>query len=114
MDKQAIFNKVATHLLAQGARSMGKYGSFEGCAYRGAGGARCAIGVLIPDELYRNELEGVEVEHLPFDVRDALGTDDSYMREFLHELQAVHDESPVAYWRQALNNVAADWTLKPV
>lgn len=55
MTNQEIFDKVATHLLSQGKRSaLGGVG----CAYRGDGGLQCAIGCLIPDELYRYELEG--------------------------------------------------------
>lgn len=50
MTNQEIFDTVATHLLRQNARSMGprtdpRFGTLSrGCAYRGDGGLRCAIG----------------------------------------------------------------------
>ncbi len=32
------------------------------CSYRGEGGSRCAAGCLIPDDLYRPEMEGETFE----------------------------------------------------
>jgi hypothetical protein len=29
------------------------------CAYRGDNGAKCAVGMFIPDELYKSEMEGL-------------------------------------------------------
>jgi hypothetical protein len=58
MNMLEVFNKVEAHLLAQGVRSM-KY--LDMCAYRGAGGLRCAVGCLIKDEFYHESLEGLDV-----------------------------------------------------
>ena len=54
MNQQEIFNKVATHLIAQGKRSTGFGGA---CAYRGYDGTMCAAGCLIPDDEYKPEFE---------------------------------------------------------
>ena len=57
---QEIFDYVTPLLFAQGQRSV--YPDEQGipiCAYRGgeAGELRCAIGFIIPDELYTQTLE---------------------------------------------------------
>ncbi len=52
--KQQTFNKVVRHLRRQGVRS-----SDEGvCLYRGPDDTKCAVGCLIPDELYSPRMEG--------------------------------------------------------
>lgn len=51
--KQQTFDTVVSHLRKQKARSS----TDVGCAYRGAGGMKCAVGVLIPDNLYHPEME---------------------------------------------------------
>ena len=47
---QEVFDRVASHLLTQSARSLLPDGS--GCAYRGANGRMCAVGCLIADYEY--------------------------------------------------------------
>ena len=51
---QSLFETVARHLFAQGERSL----STRGCAYRGVNGTSCAVGCVIPDDLYRESMEG--------------------------------------------------------
>lgn len=48
MTNQEIFEKVAKHLLDQGRRSTlaTPTGDEGACAYRGTGGAKCAVGCL--------------------------------------------------------------------
>ena len=53
MTQQQIFDKVATHLLTQGAKSM----MGDTCRYRGSNGAKCAVGCLIKDDHYDPILE---------------------------------------------------------
>lgn len=95
----AIVTKVATHLSVQRARATDSEGS---CKYRGENGTMCAIGVLIPDDLYMPSAEmGVAslingnygspvwvVEHLlalaPTTPKDAL-------KHLFTELQRYHD-----------------------
>lgn len=63
MTDQEIFDKVCTHLIKQARQS--KLISYKSmCAYRGEGGASCAIGCLIPDALYYREMEGVPFRRL--------------------------------------------------
>lgn len=66
MTAQEVFDAVATHLLTQNARSVTE-DSPGTCLYRGPEGRKCAIGALIPDSLYRPEIENVP-SNLFFDV----------------------------------------------
>lgn len=110
--KQIVFNKVRSHLLAQGKRAE-KDG---GCRYRGPNGTKCAVGCLIPDHLYRSALEGaVPGGSL---LRGELGTyflktygierspagEDA---KFLTGLQQIHDNGSVKDWDESLREFAA-------
>ncbi len=55
-----IFDRVSTHLLAQNAVSEDEYGS---CRLRSPEGRKCAIGSLVRDDLYDEELEGVGISY---------------------------------------------------
>ena len=59
MTAQEIFDTVALHLLAQGEPAVAADG--HTCAYRGLGGAKGAVGVLVPDEAYTPEMEGTSI-----------------------------------------------------
>ena len=87
---QEIFDYVTPLLFAQGERSMLEGGTT--CAYRGVDGMRCAVGFLIPDELYYDGLEGnsaisVEITN----VLSTVITTDQDLCVFLSDLQDVHD-----------------------
>lgn len=64
LTKQEIFTKVVTGLAAQGweqAKIHSRSGCFDTCMYRWEKDGkvlRCALGQLIPDEIYVPELEG--------------------------------------------------------
>jgi hypothetical protein len=60
MNNQEIFDTVATRLTAQRVQSRGRSTNPSGtvCKYRGHDNTKCAIGCLIPDELYDPILEG--------------------------------------------------------
>lgn len=105
MTEQEIFNKVYLHLKKQGCKAgtMTAFKSFN-CAYRGPNNTSCAVGCLIPDELYDPEIEGVGVE-----IGSLCGMELNYKSEklrailteigladhlhFLVKLQLAHDES---------------------
>ena len=97
---QEIFDYVTPLLFAQGQRSV--YPDEQGipiCAYRGgeAGELRCAIGFIIPDELYTPALESECVFNpavksvLKNVIPNLLEPDHEDLREFLGDLQDVHD-----------------------
>lgn len=100
---------VRAHLLEQGHQS---YSPELGCTYRGRVGCACAIGCLIPDELYDPEFEGLGiqqpvvlevieqiVEFPPEGVKlHNLFSPEVYIAAvpWLHLLQRVHDRFPAA------------------
>jgi hypothetical protein len=107
MTDQEIFDKVALHLLSyakQGFKSVDD----RGCLYRNGEGLSCAVGCLIPDDLYDPVIEhhpifvfagGVNTSHTTTAFRDAavkiseyLGlVDDTRRLRLLERLQGNYD-----------------------
>ena len=118
--KQELFDKVATHLLAQKRVSTGVYpkgsalGDMDspaytgGCLYRGPDNTQCAFGCLIPDELYRPSMEGRMASSLLYDPNHSqLG--DLYPEELhkiISDLQHLHDFGDVESWPDELGLMA--------
>lgn len=110
MSKQEIFTRVAVHLLRQGEPSMNS----GQCQYRGPNGLKCAVGVLIPDELCTPSF--LEFENgagvMSADVQKALITagvlreDDFASFIFLRDLQIIHDTCPPTDWQEGLGALA--------
>jgi hypothetical protein len=102
--EQEFFDKVATHLLTQRKKSLTRISpGGNGCAYRGDDGLSCAIGCVIPDEVYKNGMEGYDVIMLMDKYPEVLQyiPDESLARA----LQMVHDEAPVSSWKEKLRKV---------
>lgn len=95
MNRQEVFDKVLNHLLKQGRKSVDSDGR---CLYRAPNGDKCAIGCLIPDELYTPELEG-NGANMPI-IEDVLHkiypdvTDEDVL--FLLDLQDLHDTGMIS------------------
>ena len=114
MEAQEIFDTVATHLLKQGRRAVNP-DIPEMCHYRGAGGTACAVGVLIPDEVYDPMMEGRTVigllSHPGFKLPRWLWNNET----LLIELQDVHDVEHnwegSATMKAALSKVAKESSL---
>jgi len=121
--KQEAFDTVAKHLFEQGRAS--KRGVY--CAYRGEGGTKCAVGVLIPDELYDEEMDNTAysnptgiftvVRKFP-ELKRIFGRGKASIIPMLGDLQYLHDS---AEWgrtnttslRAALRRIAKDYRLSP-
>jgi hypothetical protein len=107
MNRQDVFNTVAKHLLAQNARSENRDAdpSSNTCMYRGTDGMKCAIGCLIPDEVYEPRMEkhgvGRLLDGFP-QIGKLLGVEEPDDRYFLAELQEIHDVSLPGEWRADL------------
>lgn len=88
---QEIFDYVIQRLLEQGKRSMT---GEEGCKYRGDGGTRCALGWLIPDDLYVAEMDDFV---LSWNVQDLLRHDIPAITALGHaladDMQSAHDQA---------------------
>ena len=107
MDNQEVYDKVKAHLLSQNRKSLDANGE---CSYRGDNGAMCAVGVLIPDDMYHASMEGNSCtsgnlsEALVY-----LGID----QFFAKELQRLHDNVSIDIWPTALERIAESYSLKP-
>jgi len=111
---QEVFDIVANHLMAQKELAMTPNGRI--CAYRGAGGRKCAVGVLIRDEDYTPTMEGAAF-HLSHSVCQALVRNgiDTYqpddMPGLLLRLQQTPDTSHPSMWPKVLRTIAAEYKL---
>ncbi len=107
MTDQEIFNKVWDHFITQeNPRAFMHYS----CCYRRGDGARCAVGIFIPDALYSEALEGCTVEELLNKVPEL-----EYLAPnvvLLCALQRAHDVSSDASLEKALRYVAATFALE--
>ena len=105
MNRRVIYETVRQHLLTQRAKSQ----TGGDCLYRGPNGLKCAIGCLIPDEVYKPDMESLDVMGMlklwpnhPFsDIRDL----------FLRDLQCIHDNLEPEYWTSALDDFAHRYNL---
>ena len=127
MTKQEVFDKVATHLLKQGEKA--EYSTEFGepiCAYRTSEGLKCAVGCLIPDDLYEERLENLPAaafvlprgEHMDrfndasvaLEVGKKIGLTSEHM-SILGSLQNIHDVYITKNWRTVLQELAENYNL---
>ena len=108
-NEQEVFNRVRNHLLAQNRKSMNN-GS---CAYRGANGLKCALGIFIPDDDYSDIFESFAVTKTI--VKDSMEFDSLEHKDilFMGDLQEIHDEIEVQDWKDYLDDFASDHHLTP-
>lgn len=132
MNLQEIFDKVVNHLREQGCRSS-RPGSRAFCSYRGENGLKCAIGCLIPDNLYHPKLEGRsilsiikicdEIKDSPIHVTaknilnyigyvDKTDEEKHKTKLLLIDLQQIHDCCIVSHWEYRFQKCAKEFNLK--
>lgn len=113
-DREA-FDRVARHLLTQKARANQIAGE-PACCYRARDGKRCAIGCLIADEHYREDLEGCALlpssdeAHPVIEALRRSGVQADI--RLLARLQTIHDRKPVNQWRKHLRRLRDEWFAK--
>lgn len=114
MNRQETYQIVRDHLLTQNKRSSTKK---DLCLYRGPNDTSCAIGCLIPNNLYKKSMEGRSLmdvlEHEPklsafLEVDENMGD-----KGFLTGLQSIHDWHPLETWPQRLFDFANKYSLQP-
>lgn len=122
---QEVFDRVVKHLLTQGNTSFSPNGS--NCAYRGVDGLMCAVGCLIPDNLYNplmdsdndefgfpKDIDGI-VEHFGleslFDFKVTDRSEEDFI-SLLADLQSMHDMRPPSTWESRLKLLATDHNLE--
>lgn len=103
MNKQKVFNQVVIHLITQNERAFGPRGN---CVYRGKDGLRCAIGCLIPDDKYNEDMEGTPLSKKQ-SVQDAISLKMSSLHlQLLVSLQFIHDHTTPHHWETELKAIA--------
>jgi len=111
MTEQELFDIVYKHLMSQNAKSMMARAAGPGfiCAYRGNDGLMCAIGVLIPDEDYRADMERFSAQNLL--VKGACLNHLASHHRLIDKLQGIHDNYPVKDWDRGLRETAVAFGL---
>ena len=113
MSIKQIINKVENHLLKQNAKSLN---SEANCRYRGDNGMSCAIGCLLPDEIYDPLIEGKGVlsDILKARLTHVVGVQNTAKNkklELLGELQDVHDMYFVEHWPEELAKLRIEYGI---
>ncbi|MBN3756034.1 hypothetical protein G3N95_24040 [Paraburkholderia sp. Tr-20389] len=114
LSAQDVFDIVATAMLRQNARATA-----DGvkCMYRAPDGKRCAIGWLVPDEVYEKSLEFFGVRDIAVRLATESGDAGRFARflyihmPLLRDLQGMHDANLPAEWPQTLREIAYAFRL---
>lgn len=118
LNKQQVFDKVASHLLAQKLTSSKSNLVGGTCLYRGPNGTKCAVGCLIPDDLYDAKMEGTAVPTSPdfSPMYNVIGKVLTQVVEgdtfpLLAALQLLHDTIAPEFWDVELRKSAVKFNL---
>lgn len=114
---QQLFDDVVNHLRKQGCKSLSEKEGF--CRYRGKNGTSCAIGGIIPDELYFPGLENKTVHMICFprdgeasyelsNVANLIGKSNQKLGD---ALQVVHDVKEITDWEDEFKRIANEFHL---
>lgn len=97
LSKLEILRKVREHFNEQGALAWDD--KAEICKYRTPNGQKCAVGALIPDELYAPSYEGHSVQTINELARQKFGEllFAPKLEPFLTYLQDLHDRAAGAF-----------------
>jgi len=116
---QEAFDIAATHLMTQYRKATR---IISECVYHAPDGAKCAVGCLIPDEIYNIELEGKDIDDMfGYDyglvvIEHIFGSKDtdakgSELYRLLGALQYLHDQSEPREWRDKLLKLAHKFNM---
>lgn len=103
------FDKVSKHLLSQKEKSIQETIVGFRCAYRGDNGLKCAIGCLIPDELYHEDMESITVIDLVKGFPEIGELFRGVDINLLFELQSTHDDIDAESWEGVLSDIYAHY-----
>lgn len=113
--KQELFDIIVAHLRKQGRKSIANNAKTieTTCLYRGPDGTKCAIGCLIPDELYKPIMETKSMAYIVCYIENAeLANELATHQCILSPLQKIHDNQQVSDWESSWMNLAARYGLK--
>jgi len=118
MTNQEVYDRVKSHLLTQKVKSieMIQLGSTlqRVNRFRGANGAKCSIGCLIPDSVYRPEMENsYTATKLIWDFSEIAEILKGIDGHLLFKLQQIHDTRNPQDWQKSLEDLAINLKLIP-
>lgn len=97
MELQQVFDKIVTHLRAQGKKALDEYGS---CVYLAPDGCQCAVGCLIPHDLYNPKMEKTGIAYGPvYEALMKIGVTNQHL-DLLVTMQCIHDQYAVDEWEK--------------
>lgn len=107
------FDFITKHLYEQGGRSIG----WTGCQYRGDNGFSCAVGCLIPESFYQEDLEGknvndYEILHVLQDAHPNLEMTENTVA-MLKKLQHIHDNVDPDEWEFEFSEILDNYLTLP-
>lgn len=106
-----IFETAAKHLLKQNKQAKGITGvvSWSICLYRGEDGLKCAVGCLIPDKFYTEDIEGKPIKGMSVKLSEVLSKSGIPEEESTHSLLALlqdcHDNHEPEEWPELLTGI---------
>lgn len=108
MTNQDVFNRVVTHLRAQGRRAVDERGK---CRYRAPDDTKCAAGCLILDEYYHLAMEGSSAtgNFVWAALRRSGVPEDASI--LVSDLQIIHDNYEPQKWELQFACIARDYNL---
>jgi hypothetical protein len=123
MNRQQIYNQVKIHLLTQMHKSEAFTSEGDGqCVYRHVDGYRCAMGALIPDHLYDERMDDLDIEtntsisavleNFP-ELVEFFNVENQEDINFLATLQQLHDCYTPEQWKTQLELFATVNNLEP-
>jgi hypothetical protein len=120
LTRQQIFDRVKLHLLTQKVKSV----AHAMCLYHGPDNTSCAVGCLIPDKHYQQQIEGRAVsrlqakyqndsDHLLYEILKCSGirVGNRPTLNLLNDLQYIHDYTEVGNWSKGLAKIARQYKL---
>lgn len=112
MNNQIAFSKMVGHLRRQGKPSSSYMsGQVILSAYYGDDGCKCPVGALIPESLYKKEMECANIEELLPHFSDLKKFFKNVDTNLLIAMQELHDDKPVEIWESEFRKVAYQFKL---
>lgn len=108
---QETFDFIVNHLRKQQKKASNKNGSCKFRLEQNEEVLKCAVGCLIPDEMYDTIFEeqgGLTTEHPIWPVLEELGYHNYLL---LKDFQVVHDSHQVLKWEERFRYIAAKYNL---
>lgn len=115
MNNQAAFSKMVKHLRKQGKPSFshtyGQFGMFAHSAYHGDDNCKCPVGALIPESLYTEDMERINIEELFPHFPQLKILFEGVDVELLIAMQELHDGNPIEIWESEFKKIAYQFNL---